>query len=481
MFAISRWLSSAVMIALLAACGNSSNNANDDDAPVVPAATGTIEVIHASADAPAVNVVSDTTEVISGLDYKQAEFLSVPVGDVPVRVDGILPGENNTITVIPTAGDDPVVPVSDGGRVSVVAIGNLANIMPRVLIDDDPVVPAGEVRVRVLHAAPDVIAAGDSAVQVWLTNPGADLVNPAGTDTVITAVFEFDQLLTADPLQVPADDYQIRVTLPGDPTAVAYDSGVVALPPEANLVVVAVPNTGPGDAPISLLASTGAALLEFQDVDTPSNVRVVHAASDAPPVDVLVNGNPGIANLEFGKAAGPVPLEPGLTTFDVVASPAMAGSMPVISASPSLVQGGSATVFAVGTLTADPDNPIDGLLLPDVTRQVATEARVRIVHASVIAENVDIYVQPGNRLPPAGDIPGGIDPTFGNVPFKADTGYVPLNGDTYDVAVTKAGSRTPAIGPLTVNFDDGGIYTVVALDGPNLTIPLSVLALDDTL
>jgi hypothetical protein len=43
------------------------------------------------------------------------------------------------------------------------------------------------------------------------------------------------------------------------------------------------------------------------------------------------------------------------------------------------------------------------------------------------------------------------------------------------------GSKTPAIGPLTVDFDANGIYTVVALDGTNLSTPLGVLALDDTL
>jgi len=480
MFARFRYLAAAALIVLLAAC-DGNNDSNDQPAAAVAEPAGVVEVIHASADAPAVNVLADGVEVIAGLDYKQAEFLSVPAGDVAVRVDGILPGENNTVTVIPAAGADPVLTVPDGGRVSVVALGNVADIAPKVLVDEDPVVPAGEVRVRVLHAAPDVVAAGDSAVQVWLTNPGADLANPAGTDTVITAVFEFGQLLTADPLQVPAGDYQIRVTLPGDPGALAYDSGVVTLPGEANLVVAAVPNTGPGAAPVSLIASTGAALLEFLDVNTPSNVRVVHAASDAPNVDVLVNGNPGIANLAFATAAGPVPLDPGPTTFDVVASPAMAGSMPVISAAPSLVQGGAVTVLAVGTLMADPGNPIEGLILTDETRRVATEARVRLVHASVLAQNVDIYVQPGNSLAPAGDIPDDIAPAFADVPFKADTGYVALAGGSYDVAVVPAGSKTPAIGPLTVDFEASGIYTVVALDGPNFTTPLGVLALDDTL
>ena len=460
---------------LLSACGGGGSGNQSNPTPPAPLPrSATMEFIHASSDAPAVNVLLDGTVRITNLDYKAQQSLRVVPGDRAVRVDGRLPG-GNSVTVIPAAGPDPVISVAADDRVTVIALGDVASIAPKVIVDQDPVIPAGSVRLRVLHAAP---AAGP--VQVWLSAPGAAL--DAADPAVITANFDFDNFLTLDPLQVASGNYQIRVTPSVADTTILFDSGTVTLPSGGNLVVLAVPNTGAGTAPVSLIASTGAALLEFLDVDTPSNVRVVHAASDAPAVDVLVNGNPsGIAGLTFGNSAGPAPLDPGPTTFDVVASPAAPGSIPVISASPSLVQGAAASVFAVGSLSLDPSNPIEGLILADATRSIATEAQVRILHASVIAQNVDIYVQAAGTLPPASDIPASIAPTFSNVPFKADTGYVSLAAAGYDIAVTPAGSRTPAIGPATVAFNAGEIRTIVAVDGPNLTTPLGVLILSDNL
>ena len=98
--------------------------------------------------------------------------------------------------------------------------------------------------------------------------------------------------MTPDPLVVPAGDYQVRVSAPGDPGNPFYDSGTISLPGGADLVIAAVVNTGPGDSPIKLVATTGGALLEFSDVDTPATVRVVHASPDAPPVDVLARAQP---------------------------------------------------------------------------------------------------------------------------------------------------------------------------------------------
>lgn len=471
-----RLLIAPLLAVLLAACDSDTNFSSGPSAPApaLPSASGTVVVLHASSDAPAVNVLFNGTERISNLPYKSISTLRLAPGDQAVRVDGRLPG-GATATVIPASGPDPVVSIADGDQVSIIALGDVATITAQVVVDSDPIVPSGSVRLRVLHAAPAV-----GTVQVWLSAPNAVL--DAADSAITTADFAFNSFLTADPLEIPSGNYRVRVTPSLADTTVLYDSGTVALPSGGNLLLAAVPNTGAGTAPVSLIASTGSALLEFLDVNTPSNVRVVHASSDAPAVDVLVDGNPsGIAGLTFGNSAGPAPLDPGPTVFEVVASPAGPGSVPVITASANLVQGGAASVFAVGSLSVDPANPIEGLLLADETRAVATEARVRIVHASVLAQDVDIYVQPGGSLPPASDIPVGVTPSFAGVPFKADTGYIALAGGDYDIAVTPAGSRTPAIGPATLTFAAGDLLTLVAVDGPNLTTPLGVLLLDDSL
>ncbi|MGE0626070.1 MAG: DUF4397 domain-containing protein [Pseudomonadales bacterium] len=467
------------LAALLAGCDSDNDNDNGGIATAPPPPRGTVEVIHASADAPAVNVLFDGVERISDLDYKAVDTLSLVTGDIAVRVNGILP-DGSEVTVIPAAGTDPEITLAEDARVSVIALDAVANIAPLVLTDDTPTVAADTVRLRVVHAAPEVPAAGNTAVEVWLTEPGADLNNPpAGT---INAVFSFGEVLAGGAIEVPEGDYRIRATLPGQPNVVAFDSGTVTLAGGSNLVVLAVPNTNAASAsPISLLAATGAAPLQIQDQSTQSNVRVVHASSDAPPVDVLVNGaNSGIT-VAFASSAGPVPLDAGTTNLGIGVSPFLAGDTPVFAADVDLIQGGAKTVLAVGTVAADPANPIEPLVLDDETRSVATEARVRIVHASVVAQTVDIYVLPEGTLTAVDPVPADVDPTFAAVPFKADTGYVALAEDAYDIAVTPAGSKDAAIGPLlSVPFTAGTLTTIVAIDEVNLGPSPSVLVLNDT-
>ncbi len=466
------------LTALLAGCDSDNDNDNDAFTTVPPPPRGTVEVLHASSDAPPVNVLFDGVERISDLDYKAVETLSLVAGDIAVRVNGVLP-DGTEVTVIPDAGADPVIPLAEDARVSIIALGDLADIAPLVLTDDAPEVASDTVRLRVVHAAPEVPAPGNTAVEIWLTTPGADLnTPPAGT---VNAVFSFGEVLAGGAIEVPEGDYRIRATLPGQPNAVAFDSGTVSLAGGSNLVVLAVPNTNATSAsPISLLAATGASTLEVQDQSTQSSVRVVHAASDAPPVDILVGGADSGVTVAFGNAVGPVALDAGTTNLGIGVSPFMAGDTPVFAADVDLIQGGAKTVLAVGTVAADPANPIAPLVLDDQTRPVATEARVRIVHASVVAQDVDIYVLPEGTLTAVDPVPADVDPAFTAVPFQADTGYVPLADGRYDIAVTPAGSKDAAIGPLlSVPFAAATLTTIVAIDEVNLGPNPTVLVLND--
>ena len=468
-----RWPMLFSALFVLAACdGDSDNDNRQAVASAAAVATGTIEVIHASQDAPAVNVTSDGSAVISDLDYQEAEFLTLDVGDYPIEVEGILP-DGSTVTVIPAAGDAvPVISLAEDQRITVIAANDVTNIAPIVLVDDQPAVAADEVRLRVVHAAS--IAAD---VEVWVSEPGLDLLNP-GSGTLINAVFNFGDTLTADPLVVPAGDYQVRVSAPGDPGNPFYDSGTLSLPGGADLVVAAVVNTGPGDAPIKLLASTGAALLEFNDVETPATVRVVHGSPDAPAVDVLVNDTiRAVENAAYQAVTDYIPLEPETYNLKVVP----AGGEPadaVLEADVPFPQGAERTAIAVGTLT-DPMIPLELLALDDSNRAVATEAKLRLVHGSVSAGEVDIYVAAGGTL--TVDVDTSVDFAFTAtaVPYKASTGYLPLTPGSYDIAITPTGSTGAAIGPLTVELDAGGIYTAIARDETGIGLPLGVILLDD--
>lgn len=434
----------------LVACGGSSG-----DSPRftnnVPSGSVNVGVIHASSDAPDVNVTVNSNTFTSGLEYKQAQFSTVPDGTQTIEVVGVLPGDDATVI-------GPVdIDTANGDNLIVIAANDVAAIEPIVLQESQASVNSSDVRVRVVHAAP-----GAPMVDVYVNAPGTDITTVAATGT-----FEFRGVL--GPLTIPEGDYQLQVTVAGDPTAVVYDSGTVTLAGGSDLVVLAVPNTTTGTTPINLLVADGVQATELLDTNTEASVRVVHASPDAPNVDVIAADDfdtPVIANLAFPNESAALSIPGGVINVKVV--PTGAETPVVIDADLTLDAGTAYRVYAVDFLAN-----IEALVLVDDSRSVATEAKLRVVHASPSAGPVDIY------LVEAGTDFTAADPALSNVAFKAESGYLSVAAGDYDVVVTPTGSTTPAIGPATVTLANGGVYTAAARDAAGGGTPLGLILLDD--
>jgi len=436
----------------IAACDSDNDNVQPQQPIEPPAATLKVQVLHASPDAPAVNVLVDGAEVLSGVDYKVGSSqLTLDEGTYTVQVDGILPGGNAAVigpVDLDLAGDTIY---------TIVAVNDVAAIEPVVISQPDIAVSAGSARLFVLHGS-----AAAPTVDVFVTTPGADLAASAPVGT-----FSFKEAI--GPAEVAAGDYQIRVTAAGDPSAVVFDSGTVTLADGDDLTIAAVPNTSGGGAPISLVALNGAGSLVLLDANTPTSLQVIHASPDAPAVDIVVDGGVLVPGLAFPQATGFVEV-PG-STYNV--SVTVAGNPGAIAIGPvdlDLVAGERYSIFAVGQLAA-----IEPLILTDDPRRVATNAKVRIVHASPTAADVDIYVTAVGA-----DI--NVEaPTLENIPFKANTGFLALPAGDYDVTVTPTGTKTAAIGPATISVSDGGVYTAVARDPLTGSTEFGLIVLDDFL
>jgi hypothetical protein len=416
-------------------------------------------VLHGSPDAPAVDVVVNGSEILSDVDYKQGSGrVSYPEGALSVRVDGII--GNETAPVI-----DADLELGADQIYSIIAANTVDAIEPIVVAQPDTPVTAGSARLLVVHATPGAAPDFSLPVDVYVdaySEPNA----PIGTSAPIR--FDYKEVLAGGPIELAAGNYQVRVTLP-DGTPV-YDSGRLPLAGGDDFVIAAVPNVSGGPAALTLAALTGSGSAEFLDANTPAAVQVVHASPDAPLVDVLVNGGELVADLAFPVATGLVEVPPGSYTAAVT----VADNPGAIAIGPiedlPLAAGIQHSILAVGELAA-----IEPLILTDDPRRVSTEAKVRIVHASPTAQDVDIYVTA------VGANINDEDPALTDVPFKANTGFLSLPAGSYDVTVVPAGTKTAAIGPATITIENGGVYTAIARDPLPGGTTLGLIGLNDWL
>lgn len=217
-------------------------------------------------------------------------------------------------------------------------------------------------------------------------------------------------------------------------------------------------------------AVLGAALSAVAVAQVPSNVtwvRVVHAASDAPAVDVLANGNVVFQGLTFKGYTDYTPVPPGTYTFTVN----LTGTATTVIASGAInLQGGSAyTFYAMGTVAK-------GNLILIGTGDVVNapgpgSSLIRVIHAASTAPTVDVYAT-APYAPLA-------SPLLTGVPFTAASPQVVVPAGDYQARVTPAGTKTVAIDSGRLTLTGGTVRTVVALDPSTPGGPFQLMVLND--
>jgi len=107
-----------------------------------------VRVVHASPDAPAVDVLVNDAVAFSNIPFKDiTDYAELEAGTYNVKV-------------VPTGETEPVVIEADldleaGTDYTVAAVGQLENIEPLVLVDDNTIPAAGKAHVRFVHTSPD--------------------------------------------------------------------------------------------------------------------------------------------------------------------------------------------------------------------------------------------------------------------------------------------------------------------------------------
>jgi hypothetical protein len=131
-----------------------------------------VRVLHASPDAPNVDVYVDGTRVLEDLPFREhSEYLALPPGahSIEVRPTG------TSTTVLQAA---PTLAANTD--YTAIALGRVASIELMLLTDDNTAPADGQIRLRAIHGAP-----GAPAVDVYLTTPFETLM---GKTAALTSV-----------------------------------------------------------------------------------------------------------------------------------------------------------------------------------------------------------------------------------------------------------------------------------------------------
>ncbi|HEX5132721.1 MAG TPA: DUF4397 domain-containing protein [Candidatus Krumholzibacteria bacterium] len=183
-------LAMALMLPLaVAAC-------DDDDNPAAPTPTptGSANVIHASPDAPGVDLIVDGKKVGTDLQFpNNTGYVKLNEGTRNVKVN---------VTGTTTTAIDADLMVEAGTYYSVFAVDTVASIEPLVLEDDLTAPAAGKSHVRFVHLSPNA--------------PAVDITLSDGT--VVFGNYAFKAASPFTPLD--AGTYPLQVRLQGTSTVV---------------------------------------------------------------------------------------------------------------------------------------------------------------------------------------------------------------------------------------------------------------------
>ncbi|MCX7789749.1 MAG: DUF4397 domain-containing protein, partial [Chloroflexaceae bacterium] len=200
-----------------------------------------------------------------------------------------------------------------------------------------------------------------------------------------------------------------------------------------------------------------------------ATLRVLHAApfaaGAAATVDVVFeNGQafPGLLNIAFGQAPGPIPVAVN-QAIDVKIVPTGQPAAPaLLNLPPRVFAAGEEVVLAVvGGAGGQP------LRVIEIPRERRAPARVRVVHLAPFASGTaPVHVRVGDTR------------VLENLRYFALSEELPLEEGSYRLAVDRPGTPPAELASLEVELERGRGYTVAAIGGAS-GAPLRLVLLPD--
>jgi len=225
------------------------------------------------------------------------------------------------------------------------------------------------------------------------------------------------------------------------------------------------PPTPTPDADVMMDAAAGDA--DPADAMAPANasVRAFHLSPGTPNVDIFVNGGEtaAVTDLAFGASTDYLEVPAGTYTFDVAVTGMTVADSALNIPGLELAAGASYTAVAHGALD-NTEKPLTGLALADdQTAPMDGNIRVRIVHAAVAANQVDIWNVTDAAAPSA---------ILEDVDYGVASDFLELPAQAYVVGIDTDNDGTPELTFNIPALDAGTIATVFAVSDADGTVSL---------
>ena len=410
--------------------------------PMAPAPTpapgmAIVRVVHASADAPKVDVYAKGSDkpLVTGLAYGDTSgWLEIPPGsyEFELRAAGAKPTD-------PIAYKTGALAITAGEKISAVAAGLLGaqdadsafRIVP-VVEGYGPMV-VGSARLRVLHAGAD-------APSVDL-----DVGNDDPTKPEVSSLARFSDT-GAEGVALPAGKALAVGIALGGARVTAFTTP--KLEEGADILLIATGLLGKlareRDG-FSLLAVGPNGNIGFVKQDP--RVYALHASPDAPRVDAFVGNAEIVDDIGFGELSKSIQVQPGAYTIDIF--PHTAGGMrpagePVLAAPSGTLEAGERYLtVATGFVSGANGNPLRLAGYREGFALDTGKAQLRAVHASPDAPEVDIGLANGTKIDP--ELFGGLkfSQSSADEGLGATAGHLP-------VGVTPAGQNGSIVARVTL-------------------------------
>jgi hypothetical protein len=409
-------------------------------------AKATLRVVHAVPGLDSVDVLLDGQPILQRLTYGSAsEYL--PISADSHRLQIIPTGQTADAAVF----DETLDAASGQGYIAAV-FGLINDINGDIFDVDMSEIEPGNARVRVINLSPD---AGDIDL---LETGGEAWFNDVGLGKAADYINIAPGAYSAD---LRGADDRVLQTFPDltfEETSV-YDVVVLGQLADNSLQVQSL---------VTSVSPPCSEVLKLEGAGSDACVRIIHAAPDAPPVDVYLNEAKISAGLTYGTATEYAAVPSGQGRNVRVTAQDAPVEQAVINTNLDFQAGQAYEVLVTGA----GDNLELTITGTDLRPLPAGQARLRLIHASPNAGSVDLGVADNDQN------------LFEGVNFKDATHYAVLDAGDYKLQVRPGGDDMTVALQTDVTVDEGVVYDLILIGRPDdrslkllaLTVPVQIQA-----